>query len=420
MTKAWTVAKQSLAKNMKSFNYWFMILFPLIIFAIIFAIGYFSSQSDDDLSLVVVSDMDGFSQQLQSVEGLRVDEDIQTADQAEKALAEGDIDGFVLLSGTPTDMQAEMIHTMSLQDSAYSSQILSAFLNQFQMQSRALESGVDPAELAQLTEEVPLEQSRKVVEDGQLKEEGSNMIVTSVISYVLSFVIYIVIIFYPSIIVNDLATEKGTRVMEVILSSTTSNVHFLGKMLAVFIMLVIHFVIYALLFLLGFQLIKEMDMVQELLQMVSWQEIVSVLNIYLLVFVLIGIVTYVILSAFLGSASSSVEDAQKAVSPIVIVGMLGLFASMFGLTQPQHELVTISSYIPMISPFTMPIRILSETVSLGGIWLSILFNILFMMAVLVLTLVFYRANLLVYSDGNVWKAFGRSANILRSERQAKH
>lgn len=420
MTKAWTVAKQSLAKNMKSFNYWFMILFPLIIFAIIFAIGYFSSQSDDDLSLAVVSDMDGFSQQLQSVEGLRVDEDIQTADQAEKALAEGDIDGFVLLSGTPTDMQAEMIHTMSLQDSAYSSQILSAFLNQFQMQSRALESGVDPAELAQLTEEVPLEQSRKVVEDGQLKEEGSNMIVTSVISYVLSFVIYIVIIFYPSIIVNDLATEKGTRVMEVILSSTTSNVHFLGKMLAVFIMLVIHFVIYALLFLLGFQLIKEMDMVQELLQMVSWQEIVSVLNIYLLVFVLIGIVTYVILSAFLGSASSSVEDAQKAVSPIVIVGMLGLFASMFGLTQPQHELVTISSYIPMISPFTMPIRILSETVSLGGIWLSILFNILFMMAVLVLTLVFYRANLLVYSDGNVWKAFGRSANILRSERQAKH
>lgn len=420
MTKAWTVAKQSLAKNMKSFNYWFMILFPLIIFAIIFAIGYFSSQSDDDLSLAVVSDMDGFSQQLQSVEGLRVDEDIQTADQAEKALAEGDIDGFVLLSGTPTDMQAEMIHTMSLQDSAYSSQILSAFLNQFQMQSRALESGVDPAELAQLTEEVPLEQSRKVVEDGQLKEEGSNMIVTSVVSYVLSFVIYIVIIFYPSIIVNDLATEKGTRVMEVILSSTTSNIHFLGKMLAVFIMLVIHFVIYALLFLLGFQLIKEMDMVQELLQMVSWQEIVSVLNIYLLVFVLIGIVTYVILSAFLGSASSSVEDAQKAVSPIVIVGMLGLFASMFGLTQPQHELVTISSYIPMISPFTMPIRILSETVSLGGIWLSILFNILFMMAVLVLTLVFYRANLLVYSDGNVWKAFGRSANILRSERQAKH
>ena len=65
----------------------------------------------------------------------------------------------------------------------------------------------------------------------------------------------------------------------------------------------------------------------------------------------------------------------------------------------------------------MPIRILNETVSTTSIWIIMIINILFLALVLFITLIFYRSNLLVYSDGNFIQGVGRAFNIVKSERK---
>ena len=56
-----------------------------------------------------------------------------------------------------------------------------------------------------------------------------NSTVQYVVSYVATIVLFIIILTYAQIIAQEIASEKGTRIMEVILSSTTAQKHFTGN-----------------------------------------------------------------------------------------------------------------------------------------------------------------------------------------------
>lgn len=416
MAASLTIMKQSLVKNLKSFNFWFMILFPLLILGILSLIFYFSAD-DSKTPAAIVSEDPLIAEMITGIDGIELDPSITSEEEAHEALENKEIQAYFHVRGEAADLEVEFIHTLGLADSLTNVQIIQAILTNYQTQARAAAAGVDPELVAEMLEPVELQETAYYVSDEGLVQQGDNLAVTSVIAYALTLIIFLVILFYPNIIVTDLAQEKGTRVMEVILSSTTSNQHFFGKTLSILVMILIHLLIYTGILALLWPMVKGMNQVQPLLDMVDGGELLAALNIYIFIFILLGILIYVVMAAFLGSISSSNEDAQKAIMPLTLLGMLGYFAGMYGLTSPQEPIIVISSYIPLFSPFIMPIRILNETVSTTGIWIIMIINLLFLSLVLAITLVFYRSNLLVYSDGNFMQGVRRAFNIVKSERK---
>lgn len=393
-----------------------MILFPLFILAILALIFYFTAD-DSKTPMALVSEDPLIAEMITEIDGIELDASITNQDEAHEALENKEIQAYFYITGEATDLKVEIIHTLGLAESLTNVQMIQTVLTNYQMQARAAASGVDPELVSQMLETVDLQETAYYVSDEGLVQQGDNIAITSIISYALTLIVFLVILFYPNIIVTDLAQEKGTRVMEVILSSTTSNQHFFGKILSILVMILIHLLLYTGIIALLWPFVKGMGQVQMVLDMIDVDELLAALNIFVFIFVLLGVLIYVVMAAFLGSVSSSNEDAQKAIMPLTLLGMLGYFAGMYALTNPQQPIIVISSYIPLFSPFIMPIRILNETVSTPSIWIILIINILFLTLVLFITLIFYRSNLLVYSDGNFIQGIRRAFNIVKSERK---
>ena len=94
--------------------------------------------------------------------------------------------------------------------------------------------------------------------------------------------------------------------------------------------------------------------------------------IYIIIFAIVAYLVYLVSVLILSSIISSVEEYQIAISPIMIIGVVSFYIGMFGITSPEAPFIKIMSMIPFISPYIMPLRIATMTVSTSMIWLSML------------------------------------------------
>ena len=73
---------------------------------------------------------------------------------------------------------------------------------------------------------------------------------------------------------------------------------------------------------------------------------------------------FAVLAALCGSLVSKPEDTAKAVQPIMYIGLIGYMIGItFGTNDPQNIVVKVTSFIPLISSYIMPVRLATETAS---------------------------------------------------------
>ena len=139
---------------------------------------------------------------------------------------------------------------------------------------------------------------------------------------------------------------------------------------------------------------------------------------YGLLYAVLGISIYSILAAFLGSLVSKVEDVNKMVTPITLIGVAGFYLAMYALNAPNSPVVKIGSFIPFFTPFVMPFRLANDSVMSNEIWLSVAIVLVFLVLSIWLSVAFYKSNVLVYSEKGLIGTFKQSISIWRNERQA--
>ena len=97
-------------------------------------------------------------------------------------------------------------------------------------------------------------------------------------------------------------------------------------------------------------------------------------------FIILGIFMYVVLSAFLGSTVARPEDTGKAISPLMMLVMVGFFGVTALGSAGDVPLLKIGSYIPFISTFFMPFRTIngyaSGLESWGSFGIALAFTLL--------------------------------------------
>lgn len=96
--------------------------------------------------------------------------------------------------------------------------------------------------------------------------------------------------------------------------------------------------------------------------------------------------------------------------------MLGL---ILGASDPNNIVIRITSYIPFLSSYIMPIRLANETVEMSGALISLVVLVIITFVLMFMSANMYKSNVLVYSEGGIWTSLKQSISIMRNERKKK-
>lgn len=177
------------------------------------------------------------------------------------------------------------------------------------------------------------------------------------------FALYMVILLYGQMVATNVATEKSSRAMEVLITSARPTAMMFGKVLASCIAGLVQLVAVFGTALVCYNLNKDAwggNMIVE-----SIFNIPVELFFYMLVFFVLGFLIYAFLYGAIGSTASKLEDINTSVMPITFLFIIAFMVVMFSMTggNVDNTLMKVCSYIPFTSPMAMFTRICMSTVA---------------------------------------------------------
>jgi ABC-2 type transport system permease protein len=370
-----------------------------------------SSFNNDETSKVAVQDETGklFDPLLQQLEvmdsDIKLESNPQSTGEIEKKIESEEIKGLLVLSESPEGLPQALYKSNSLSESNVTGELQIALQNvKSSLAASKLELSGD--ELALLSGPVAFEKEA-LVEGAKSEEELSQ---ARGIVYVLLFFIYFSVIAYANMTAMEVATEKSSRVMEILISSVSPVKQMFAKIIGIGLagltqLAVILAVGY-------FTMIRKKDeLVGGFFEGFGFESLSVSVVIYAIIFFLLGYFLYATLAALLGSLVSRIEDVQQMIMPMTFLIMIGFFISMFGLGNPESGFVTITSYIPFFTPMVMFLRV-------GMLNLPLyepVIGIVVLLATIIILGVFgarvYRGGVLLYGKSNSYKDIKKAIDL---------
>ena len=224
---------------------------------------------------------------------------------------------------------------------------------------------------------------------------GKNQAQNFFYTYIMIFALYIVILLYGQMVATNVATEKSSRAMEVLITSAKPTSMMFGKVLASciagFTQLVLVFGTAILLY----------NVNKEALSnplIASIFDIPIELFIYLIIFFVLGFLIYAFMFGAIGSTASKLEDINTSVMPITFLFIIAFMVVMFSMSSGSvdNTAMLVCSYIPFTSPMAMFTRICMSTVAWYEIAVSIAILIGSTIGIGILSAKIYRIGVLLY------------------------
>ncbi len=231
---------------------------------------------------------------------------------------------------------------------------------------------------------------------GDVENLGKDQTSTYFYTYIMIFALYMVILLYGQMVTTNVATEKSSRAMELLITSANPVSMMFGKVLASCIAGLIQLSLVFGSALLFYNINKS-----------DWGDnsiISSIFNIpiellvYMLVFFVLGFLIYAFLFGAIGSTASKLEDINTSTMPLMFMFVIAFTAVMSSMSSGNVDstLMKVCSYIPFTSPMAMFTRIAMSNVSFYEIIISIIILISSTIGVGVLSAKIYRVGVLLY------------------------
>jgi len=399
MNKFWVVALETYRKHVKSASFIMMILVPFIFIGFSVGMSYLSSKFADETKIGIVSEDTTVETAYQEMaqKDFDIDKSVSSIKEAEKALKDGTIDGFLNIEVKNNQLHGEYTGTDTL--GTTSQQLLLGYLNQMQLSLNSNELELSPDQVSKLLSQATFSEKQVKVDGDKITKSNDNHLALSMVGFFIVIAMYMIVLLYSSVTAQEVASEKGTRIMEIILSSTSAAKHFYGKIMGIFLVILTQVLIYLFAGVIAYYFAKDMDFVQEFLQTVSIDELLKGLLGYNLLYLLLGVLIYTILAALAGSLVSKSEDASKAVTPVTsLILVASLPTMMLGMSDPQNIIIKVFSFIPFFSSFAMPVRIANDSVSNIEVLSSLGLLVLAIIILLRMSAKIYKSTVLIYSD----------------------
>lgn len=216
------------------------------------------------------------------------------------------------------------------------------------------------------------------------KEVQGNQFAMMLMSLVLFYAIY----FCAYQVSSSITTEKTSKIIETLVTSTTPRTIVLGKTIGIGIVGIIQIAAIIATALISNALFLEQGMLDGI---IDFKNITPFLGIITAIYFILGYATYALLYALTGSTVSKPEDVQSANGPIAIIAVVGFYLAYFTMMNPTSELNKLAAILPISSPFCMPFRVMMGIATGQEIAISI--------AVLAITiLVVAKISIKIYSQ----------------------
>lgn len=231
-------------------------------------------------------------------------------------------------------------------------------------------------------------------------------------TYIMIFALYMVILLYGQMVATNVATEKSSRAMELLITSAKPVSMMFGKViascLAGFIQILVVFGSAILFYNLN-QSSWEGNMI-----IASVFDMPPELLVYMLVFFVLGFLIYAFMFGAIGSMASKLEDINTSVMPVTLLFIAGFIVVMMSMSSGDVDslLMRICSYVPFTSPMAMFTRIAMSTVPFYEVAISIIILIGTVIAIGVAAAKIYRVGVLLYGTtpkiGSIIKAIRKA------------
>jgi ABC-2 type transport system permease protein len=376
-------------------------------------IEYFNKDNGEEK--VAVIDETGelyslFEAQLKAVnEELIIEEFKGSQKEAEAQVENGQYQGVLLLSYDSTRLPLAIYKSLSIADYLIPGD-LQAAIQQVKAQLAASQLQLTPEQLVKLSEPVPFERIA-LKDNAKTQEELSE---ARGLVYVILFVIYFAVIMYANMIAMEVATEKSSRVMEILISSVSPIKQMFGKILGIGLLSLTQM---AVLLVTGSYFVKRnlQSMQGGFFEFLGFQNIPASTIVYAVIFFILGYFLYATLAAFLGSLVSRIEDVQQMITPMTLLVVAGFMIAMFGLNQPDTTFITITSYIPFFTPMLMFMRVGMLTLP---VWEPILGILILVITIVILALFgakVYAGGVLMYGKSNSFKDIKKALQLTKKD-----
>ena len=400
MKQMFVVMKETYIRQVKSWSFLFMVFGPFLFLGLSIGISYLTGSSTEAKNQVaLVTEVPAVKESLKGTDGLNLDYKDEAA--AKKAIKDEKAAAYLTVDEKDGQLEATYVGDQAMKMGLKS--LVSAKLSQVQQGLNMARANLSKEQLTALSQQVSLKE--KIDE----KKEGLKMVQTMVAG-ALGMLLYMILMFYSGITAQEVASEKGTKIMEVVFSSIKATDYFFARMLGLFGVIFTHIFVYVIGLVAVWIFRADIPVVKDILAPNSpiTQHLAEAISLNTVFFIILGVFMYVVLSAFLGSTVARPEDSGKAISPLM---MLVLF-SFFGVTTLGSAgdvfLLKIGSYIPFISTFFMPFRTINGYATGLESWASLGIAVLFTIVGTVLIARIYASLILQTDDLGPWKTIKRA------------
>ncbi|MCI8472998.1 MAG: ABC transporter permease [Clostridiales bacterium] len=306
---------------------------------------------------------------------------------------------FVITSPTA---YSYYINTLSMYDT--NTEIAGSILQNLYRMNAMIGSGMTPEEA---------DKALNVEIDGDVVNLGKDQFQNYFYTYIMIFALYMVILLYGQMVATNVATEKSSRAMELLITSARPASMMFGKVvascLAGLVQLVAVFGSAFLFYNVNKSYWADNSIVQSIFN------IPMDLLVYMLIFFILGFFIYAFLYGAIGSTASKLEDINTSVMPLTFLFIIGFVVVISSISSGNvdNTIIKICSYVPFTSPMAMFARIaMSSTVAWYEIVISIGILTGSVLGIGVLCAKIYRVGVLLYGTtpklGSVLKAVWRA------------
>ena len=225
--------------------------------------------------------------------------------------------------------------------------------------------------------------------------------------------LFITVVIYGMWVATGVASEKSSRVMELMISAASPRQMLTGKVVGIGAAGLTQYLAIAVpaLVLLAFQ-----DRIAEAVLGSDWAEGAALVGLTPMllagygVFFLLGFTLFALIYAAMGSFVSRPDDLQTLSLPLSLVAMVGYLTAIVALGGGGGGMwVTIASFVPPFSPFVMLARLMVSAVEPWELVLSIALLVAAIAVVAVVATRMYAAGVLLYGQRPGLRAFAAAA-----------
>ena len=372
-----------------------MVISPFLFLGLSGGIGVLQGSSlAQNSKVAVVSSVPLVTEELKSTNGLNFD--YRDEASAQEAIKDEKIKGYLTIDQENSVLKAVYHGETSLESGIKLA--VTAKLNELQSQLNRSEANLSQEQEKRLAQTVQFTE--------QIDEAKENKkLVQTFAAAGLGFFLYMILITYASVTAQEVASEKGTKIMEVVFSSIRASHYFYARMIALLLVILTHIGIYVVGGLGAILFFKDMPI---LANSGILNHLGEAFSINTLLFVLVSLFMYVVLAAFLGSMVSRPEDSGKALSPLMLLIMVGFIGVTVLGTSGDNLILKIGSYIPFVSTFFMPFRAINGYANGLEAWISLAITVIFAVTATAFIGRMYASLVLQTDDLGIWKTFKRA------------